>query len=179
MKSLSKAVIKSVLPDAKIQKVSLHKGGPGLMPLLYVWAKRTASVFYVWAAESESFKKFYICLILSNFFLLQLQTWMEIRFWISIGLIHLMLRNDLYPSLNLLGNSTQNMSGRTLYGGLESEPLAWPIQAWFFNLHNTLTDSALYCCSCFLQTNRILASTDRIIQYIVSIYFILNLFKYI
>jgi hypothetical protein len=27
MKSLSKAVIKSVLPDAKIHKVSLHEGG--------------------------------------------------------------------------------------------------------------------------------------------------------
>jgi hypothetical protein len=58
MKSLSKAVIKSVLPDAKIHKVSLHEGDPGLMPLLHVWAQRAASVFYVWAAESESSKKF-------------------------------------------------------------------------------------------------------------------------
>ncbi len=57
MKSLSKAVIKSVLPDTKIHKVSLHEGDPGLMPLLYFWAKRPASVFYVWAAESERSNK--------------------------------------------------------------------------------------------------------------------------
>ena len=58
MKSLSKAVIKSVSPDAKIHKVSLYEGDPGLMPLLYVWAKRAASLFYVWAAESESSENF-------------------------------------------------------------------------------------------------------------------------
>jgi hypothetical protein len=108
---------------------------------------------------------------------------MDIRFsrWISIKLIQWKLRNDLYPSRNSLGNSTQNMSGRTLYGNLESESLRGPTQAWFFNLHNhdTLTDSALHCCSCFMQTNHILASTDRIIQYIVRFYFMLNLFKYI
>jgi hypothetical protein len=56
MKSLSKAVIKSVSPDAKIHKVSLHEDDPGLMPLLYFWAQRAASVFHVWAAESESSK---------------------------------------------------------------------------------------------------------------------------
>jgi hypothetical protein len=56
MKSLSKAVIKMVLPDANIHKVSLHEGEPGLMPLLYVWAQRAASVFYVSAAESDSSK---------------------------------------------------------------------------------------------------------------------------
>ena len=90
-----------------------------------------------------------------------------------------MLRNDLYPSRNSLGNSTQNMSGRTLYGDLESEPLGGPTQAWFFNQHNTLTDSALHCCSCFMQKNHILASKDRSIHYIVRFYFMLNLFKYI
>jgi hypothetical protein len=63
MKSLSKAVIKSVLPDAKFHKVTLREGEPGLMPLLYTWAQRAASVFYVWVAESESSK----ILNLSNF----------------------------------------------------------------------------------------------------------------
>jgi hypothetical protein len=63
------------------------------------------------------------------------------------------------------------MSGRALYGDLESKPLGGPTQAWFFNLHSILTDSALHCCSCFMQTNHILASTDRTIQYIVSFAF--------
>jgi hypothetical protein len=45
VKSLSEAVIKSVLPDTKIHKVSLHEGDPGLVPLLYVCAKRAAPVF--------------------------------------------------------------------------------------------------------------------------------------
>jgi hypothetical protein len=62
MKSLSKAVIKSVLPDAKIHKVSLHEGSLGGEAWAYAFTlflgQRAASVFYVWAAESESSKNF-------------------------------------------------------------------------------------------------------------------------
>ncbi len=39
-------------------------------------------------------------------------------------------------SQSLPGNSTQSTSGRTLCADQESEPLAGPIQGWFFNLHN-------------------------------------------
>jgi hypothetical protein len=63
MKSLSKAVIKSVLPDAKMHKVSLHEGGPGLMPLLYVWAKELLLCFMIELLNQRALK----ILNMSNF----------------------------------------------------------------------------------------------------------------
>jgi hypothetical protein len=63
----------------------------------------------------------------------------------------------------------------------ESEPLAGPIQGWFFNLHNSLTLSALHCYSCSMQTKHFLASKDPTIQSIVSFKknLMRNMFKYI
>ena len=80
-----------------------------------------------------------------------------------------------------MGNSTQSTSGRTLCADQESELLAGPIQGWFFNLHSSLTLSALHCYSCSMRTKHFLASTDPTIQSIVSfkINLMLNMFKYI
>jgi hypothetical protein len=66
---------------------------------------------------------------------------------------------------NLLVNSTQNTSDRAFCDDLEREPLAGRIQAWFFNLHTTLADTALHCSSSSVQTSHILASTDLTIPY--------------
>ncbi len=57
MKRLSKAFIKSVLPDAKIHKVSLHEGGPELMPLLYVWVKELLLCFMFELLNQRALKK--------------------------------------------------------------------------------------------------------------------------
>jgi hypothetical protein len=56
MKSLSKAVIKSVSPDAKIHKVSLHEGSLGLMHLLYFWAKELLLCFMFGLLNQKALK---------------------------------------------------------------------------------------------------------------------------
>ncbi len=47
-----------------------------------------------------------------------------------------------------------------------------------FQSAQNIADSVFHCCSCFMQTNHILASTDRTIQYKVRFNLILNLFIY-
>ena len=44
LKSMSKTIVKKVLPDAKVHKVSLHQGRPGPLRSLHGWAGSTNSV---------------------------------------------------------------------------------------------------------------------------------------
>ena len=150
LKSMSNAIVKQVLPEAKPHRISLHEGSLGYQFCSVCLLLTLTSESWSTEMDGDQVLDFY---------------------WIDpiAAAIRYKTINVLYPSQSLPGNSTQSTSGRTLCAGQESEPLAGPIQGWFFNLHNSLTLSALHCYSCSMPTKHFLASTDPTIQSIVSL----------
>ena len=93
---------------------------------------------------------------------------MVIRTCVFTGWIRLLLSKGLYQSQNLRESSTLNMSGKTQWGVLASAPSAKRTPAWFFKRHSISIGTARLYCSCFMLTNRFLASTEPTIPYTVS-----------